>query len=305
MPVIYKEAKNIEKTDLQLNRIKTVEPIQLKPQKLDKPTHIEPFKQSEQFELSNHNEQSKQRRKIESITKRIYSAKALKKLADLIKTSENAQPSEPIPTPLSPPPAPTPIPLPEAKLYKKIYDKQSGKLKAIYQWIEPIEPKSKRFRSIKMPIGAPIVLSLLYILVLLVIVGALITTFFIPRPAFYKEDCSKRPCLKTLNMTCIKGQCLCTNDQFYMKKCKAKLNYSEKCYGNSNYCIDNVGLRCTDGACKCDENLSYWNGTICANKQTYAGSCYNDSNCLTNKLLICNLNLKQCLCEVNRYDMYI
>ena len=133
----------------------------------------------------------------------------------------------------------------------------------------------------------------------LIIAGAILYLYLTKRSALYNENCINRSCLKDLNMKCINRTCLCLSSQYYMKGCKTKKAYSEKCLPFINTCVDNQNLSCTDGLCKC-KTTKYWNGTFCNDYAGYGGSCSTSNMCLPDSRLVCDNSTKSCSCNNDR-----
>lgn len=117
----------------------------------------------------------------------------------------------------------------------------------------------------------------------------------------YHQDCSfKTSCSKTLALECIRGKCDCNSDKFYAKGCQLKKGYLQHCNGNSDFCTSHSNLVCLDGMCKCD-GFQYWNGELCAPKQSFNESCQgNDIACEITALLYCDISANICVCGKER-----
>jgi hypothetical protein len=194
---------------------------------------------------------------------------------------------------------PTPNNIPEPKIFMLNY-RENGELKSVLQY-------NDRFEVTKHRKNCPCWLLTMFGYILfsiLIILAAALYASFAPRSAFYSENCTTRSCLKGLNLTCINGTCLCKSNQYYLKGCFSKLNYLQKCHGNS-YCTNLKNLVCLDGVCKCNSS-SYWNGTTCLVQIEYGKSCSFSNQCLVGKEMICDTTLKVCSCNTNnRYSEYL
>lgn len=135
---------------------------------------------------------------------------------------------------------------------------------------------------------------------ILIFLAAALYVYFAPRPGLYGESCAYRSCTKGLNLHCINKICQCEYGQYYSKGCKIQLNYGKKCSSNNvDICLENTNLLCMKGICQC-ETLQFWNGSKCRNQYTYGQTCTNNSQCLSNLLLSCNIKTKKCECPSNR-----
>ena len=171
--------------------------------------------------------------------------------------------------------------------------RENGELKSVLQYIDRTEETKN---SKKCPFWLLTMFGYLFV-ALLIILAASFYVRFAPRPAFYNESCATRSCLKGLNMKCINGTCVCQSNQYYLKGCFTKLNYSQKCIRNS-YCSNLLYLVCLDGVCKCNSS-SYWNGSTCLAQIEYGKSCSLSNQCLAGKEMICDSTLKVCTCNTN------
>lgn len=184
----------------------------------------------------------------------------------------------------------------QAITYKINYN-PDGSLKSILQYIDHTK-KNKKFIYI---LTWVFVLMLLLLLTLFIIIIAGVVIFYgAARPAIYGEECTRRSCVKGLNMKCIDYQCTCLSNQYYSRGCKDKKSYLEQCGGDSLHCEDNRNLTCIDGVCKCNSDVSYWNGQKCIFKKSYKETCQTIQDCLDNLILDCNPQRKQCLCSDKR-----
>ena len=171
----------------------------------------------------------------------------------------------------------------------------NGELKSIVQYIDHSEDTKYRKNC---PFWFPVMFCYLFAAIL-ILLGAALYARFSPRPGFYNENCTTRSCLKGFNMKCINGTCLCQSNQYYLKGCFYKLNYSQKCTGNS-YCLDLQNLVCVDGVCKCNSS-SYWNGSNCLPQIQYGKTCSSSRQCLLGTEMICDSSLNVCTCNtINR-----
>ena len=134
---------------------------------------------------------------------------------------------------------------------------------------------------------------------LLIVFGAAMYLKSVKRPGVYTESCVGRSCINGFGLKCISGICDCNSNQFYQKGCRPKLNYTEQCMSNTNFCADDQNLVCRDGVCKCDSTM-FWSGKQCSSKSSFSSSCYNEDQCLAETKLTCDLNRKLCVCPSNR-----
>lgn len=180
----------------------------------------------------------------------------------------------------------------------KINRRANGKLKSVIQYVYPIVKNDKK----KARLSFCLFVVILYTtLALLIFLASTIYILASQRSALYSENCVRRSCMSGLNMKCINNTCTCLANQYYMKGCKNKSNYSQQCMNNAKYCVDGQKLTCLDGICKCDR-ASYWNSnkTICLTKSTYGGSCITSDQCVTTAQITCDFSKNQCLCQSNR-----
>lgn len=177
------------------------------------------------------------------------------------------------------------------------YD-ENGKLRSRLQYIDNKLDKEKDAFYIPIACIGPTCSCLCFIALLFT--SALGIVYFAPRPGLYGESCEHRSCTRGLNLKCINNVCDCVTEKFYRIGCVDKYIYMQQCHSNYKNCVDNQGLSCQDGVCKCN-NTQYWSGTSCLSKNTYNHICTNDVQCRTDLLLYCDKVKSSCLCPQNRY----
>ena len=131
---------------------------------------------------------------------------------------------------------------------------------------------------------------------MIILYAALILIYKAPRRSLYDESCGVRACDKTLKLQCIDNKCQCKADQYYLKGCRDKRAHLQSCNNQTSYCQNSKGLTCTDGFCKCSDK-EYWNNLKCVPKGTISSTCKNDTQCLTQHMLVCDNSLKRCGCN--------
>ena len=173
------------------------------------------------------------------------------------------------------------------------YDSR-GRLQTVIQYVIPKPSQSQPM----VPIWV-VVLTALAMTSIAIILGASILLVFSKRAGLFNESCTGRSCMNGLNMKCINGHCQCSSDDYYQKGCQPKKNYSEQCFGSTNYCIDNLNLVCMNGFCICN-STSFWNSGKCVNKKKFGESCLSSDQCLTGTKLFCDLKTSLCSCSNDR-----
>jgi hypothetical protein len=165
-------------------------------------------------------------------------------------------------------------------LYQKKRYNKTGELSSIVQIVDNtqklhIEAKNK---NIFIPVWI-IGLYSAFAAAIIILFAASIYLNTVPRAALYTESCASRSCLSGLNTRCLHGICSCLSNQYFMKGCVYKSNYSQFCpLSDSSYCTNGLDLVCLDGICQCN-STSRWNGFYCVPKNNYDGFCTNDDYC--------------------------
>lgn len=191
----------------------------------------------------------------------------------------------------------------ETNVHKLNYHK-NGRLKSVWQYSKETNNYNKR-DYFYIPEWMIFMVSLFLLAILIVLLAGFIIFYTAPRNAFYGEDCSRRSCVKGLNMKCINKTCSCFSNQYYNRGCKNKASYMKQCFSyiNASSCEDNKGFTCLDGVCKCDDNVSYWNGKKCIAKKAYKETCQYTEQCIPNLMLSCSTSFKLCMCDDSRYNL--
>ena len=191
--------------------------------------------------------------------------------------------------------------IPLEPLYKKQSYTKTGELKSIIQIVDNsqrINLLAKRNNAFVPVWIIGLFLSLVGAIIILISASIYINT--VPRSALYSESCVSKSCLAGFNTKCINGTCACLSNQYFMKGCVFKSNYSQFCpLANSSYCTSGLGLVCLNGICQCN-STSRWNGFYCVPKSNYDGFCTNNDYCYVDANSFCNLTHSKCACTSDR-----
>lgn len=188
----------------------------------------------------------------------------------------------------------------KASIYEVKYD-DNGELKSVLRYLHVAIEDRKGYSYI--PEWAVVMAGLFSLAVFIILTAGLTIFYTAPPNALYGEDCSSRSCVKGFNLKCINKTCSCTSSQYYSRGCKDKKTYNQICFSNNASCEDNKNFECLDGVCKCNDDISYWNGKQCVFKGAYKEICQYAEQCMPNLMLICSTSLKICYCDDSRCNL--